>query len=110
MSLKFYQSKKIYQFSKFWLIWRLNLDVSWPKLDENLCNLAYFPTIPVVSMSSFSNEIHNARKMLIFLRGSKKVKVVNKQDNESDEITVKQRVQAEDADIIQKHLQELGSV
>ena len=47
--------------------------------------------------------------MLIFLRGSKKVKVVNKQDNENDEITVKQRVQAEDADIIQKHLQELGS-
>ena len=35
---------------------------------------SYFPTIPVVSMGHLDRVIHNARKMLIFVRGSKRVK------------------------------------
>ena len=68
----------------------------------------YFPTIPIVSMGHFDGKIHNARKMLIFVRGKKKIKQrKTKKDGEEDEVeeVQMQKVIKEDADLIQQHLE-----
>lgn len=69
---------------------------------------SYFPTVPVVSMGHFDGKIYNSRKMLIFVRGKKKIRQrkakAGEEEDDAEEKVEMQKVVKEDADLIQQHL------